>query len=202
MPNYDFPVPRPRGLQGSSPCGQEDPSGNSSCVNGVVIYPLLGRYSLQNGDTYELETIFNPEINAIDIDVPDYVVDSIETIGIGPNTQRYFSWLFGNLISDDSGSDVSGLVKHNIVPTSIGITASWGDLILCDASGGGFTINLPTAVGNAGKEINIKKIDSTGNQIIVNANGTEEIDGQLTQNLVRQYENITIVSDGSNFVII
>lgn len=283
MPNYDFPVPCPRGIKNENvSCNQIDHNGNSSCVNGIIINPLLGRYTTQNGETHELETIFNPNINALDIDVPDYVLDAIETIGLGPNYQRYRDWLFGadgegsigpqgfqgsigsqgfqgsvdlqgfqgpigstgaqgfqgfqgptgSIGSDGAqgfqgligfqgltgpqgfqglvgiqgpvavGDSISSLIKHNIVNTSTDTDASYGDLLICDATGGAITITLPSAINNAGKEINIKKIDSSANQIIVDGNGAETIDGEVTQSISAQHENLTIVSDGSNFIII
>lgn len=74
--------------------------------------------------------------------------------------------------------------------------------VLCNASGGTFTITLPTAVGISGRIYNIKKIDSTGNAVTIDGNAAETIDGDTTKSLNLQNESITIQCDGSNWYII
>ena len=62
-----------------------------------------------------------------------------------------------------------------------------------------FDINLPTAVGASGKMYQIK---NSGTGIItVNADGSETIDGNSTQDLFKD-ESITIISDNANWYII
>jgi hypothetical protein len=75
------------------------------------------------------------------------------------------------------------------------------DVILADASGGAFTLTLPTASGNTGKVFHLKKTDSSTNAVTVDGNGTETIDGATTFLLTGQYSEISIVSDGTNWVI-
>ena len=62
-----------------------------------------------------------------------------------------------------------------------------------------FTVTLPTAVGCAGRIYNIKN-SGTG-VITVDANGTETIDGELTQTL-NQYDNMQIQSTNTNWIIL
>ena len=62
-----------------------------------------------------------------------------------------------------------------------------------------FTVNLPSASSLVGKVYQIKN-SGTGT-ITVDANGSQTIDGDLTQSLA-QDESITIISDGSNWYII
>jgi len=62
-----------------------------------------------------------------------------------------------------------------------------------------FTVTLPTAVGIQGKEYIVK--NSGSGVITVDADGTETIDGDLTQSL-NQYDSLTIVSDNTNWIII
>jgi hypothetical protein len=77
------------------------------------------------------------------------------------------------------------------------------DLILCDASGGAFTITLPTAVGISGKILVIKKTDSTlANHVTIDGSGSETIDGFTTRKLCTQHEALRIVSDGTNWQIL
>lgn len=74
--------------------------------------------------------------------------------------------------------------------------------VLCDATGGVFTVTLPTAVGISGRIYNIKKIDSTGNVVTVDGTASETIDGSLTKLLNLYNESITIQSNGTNWYII
>lgn len=80
-------------------------------------------------------------------------------------------------------------------------TATSGIIVLlCNTTGGTFTITLPTAVSNNAM-ISIKKILGSA-ALTIDANGTETIDGGLTATLNKVYESITLVSDGSNWQII
>lgn len=75
-------------------------------------------------------------------------------------------------------------------------------VITVDASGAARTITLVTAVGNAGLQYTIKKIDSSVNLVIIDGNGSQTIDGTVTISLSRQWEAVTIISDGANWLIV
>lgn len=75
-------------------------------------------------------------------------------------------------------------------------------VILANATSAAFTLTLPSAVGIEGRQYTLKKIDSSANAVTVDANGTQTIDGALTFSLATQYQSITIVSDGANWMII
>lgn len=66
------------------------------------------------------------------------------------------------------------------------------------------TIALPSAVGIAGREYNIKKVSATGGgrTVVIDADDTEQIDGSLTFSLTSQYEAVTVISDGANWWIV
>lgn len=85
---------------------------------------------------------------------------------------------------------------------SAGYTTTAADgMLTVDASGASRTITLVTAVGNAGLQYTIKKIDSSVNTVVIDGNGSQTIDGAVTVSLSRQYEAITIISDGANWLI-
>jgi hypothetical protein len=90
----------------------------------------------------------------------------------------------------------------NIVSKTTTYTATTSDdLILC--SGSAFTVTLYAASGNSGKQIRFKKTDSsTANTITIDGNGSETIDGALTYTLDVQYEEVTLVCDGSNWYVL
>jgi len=79
-------------------------------------------------------------------------------------------------------------------------TSDW--TILCDATSGAITVNLPAATNHTGRVYNIKKTDSSTNNVTVDGNASETIDGSTTQVLYSQWDSITIQCDGSNWHII
>ena len=76
--------------------------------------------------------------------------------------------------------------------------------IVCDATGGAITVDLPAAAGTMfdGKILNIKKTDSSGNAVTIDGNAAETLDGSTTKVISVQYDSIMIQSDGSNWHII
>lgn len=76
------------------------------------------------------------------------------------------------------------------------------DLILCDTSGGAFTITLPTAAGNTGKTLVFKKTTSDTSILTIDGNGAETIDGLANIKMGAQNDFVKIVSDGTNWRII
>lgn len=73
--------------------------------------------------------------------------------------------------------------------------------VLVDASGGAVTITLPAAASGY-YEFRIKKIDSTGLAVTVDANGSELIDGALTQVISSQYVTLVIINSNTAWWII
>lgn len=71
--------------------------------------------------------------------------------------------------------------------------------IMANATTAGFTLTLPTAIGRANKVYKIKKTDITSNVVVIDASGTETIDGLLTWDLRFAEDYIEIVSDGANW---
>jgi hypothetical protein len=78
-------------------------------------------------------------------------------------------------------------------------TALAGDVLLCDASGGAFTVTLPAAATVSGSSISVKKSDASANAVTVDGNAAETIDGAATLALSTQYEAVTLWSDGTNW---
>ena len=75
--------------------------------------------------------------------------------------------------------------------------------ILCDATSGAITVNLPAISSvDTGRIYTIKKMDAAANNITIDGNASETIDGATTQTLTTQYERIQIQNSGSEWVII
>lgn len=76
------------------------------------------------------------------------------------------------------------------------------DVILVDATAGAAIVNLLASANRTGRQIIIKKIDVTANAVTVDPNAAETIDGATTNVLSSQYDSITMVSDGVNWIIV
>lgn len=72
-------------------------------------------------------------------------------------------------------------------------------IVLGDATGGTFTLTLPTAVSASGKVYIMRKIDSSANAVSIATTSSQTIDGEAPTTLALQWEYIQVVSDGSNW---
>jgi hypothetical protein len=75
------------------------------------------------------------------------------------------------------------------------------DFIPCNATSGVFTVTLPAASTASGRQLTIKKTDSTKNAVTIDANSSETIDGATTIALRLQNDSVTIQCDGSNWSV-
>jgi hypothetical protein len=78
-------------------------------------------------------------------------------------------------------------------------TAANREFVLCDATGGAFTVTLPTLTDNLW--VAVKKTDATGNIVTVSPGVSGLIDGSATQTLSTQYDSVDFYCDGSNWHI-
>lgn len=74
--------------------------------------------------------------------------------------------------------------------------------ILADATGGAFTVTLPTAVGITGRLYTVKKIDSSGNVVTVGTTSSQTIDPATTYALSTQWAAVRVVSNGANWFVV
>lgn len=106
----------------------------------------------------------------------------------------------GRLTAAANGSGGSTPVLSVTTQTGSTYTATnANDLIICNPSALQ-TITLFTAAGNTGKVLYIKNISDF--EVVVDANGSQTIDGDLTLSIIAKNAAVTIVSDGSNWFII
>lgn len=97
------------------------------------------------------------------------------------------------------GSSIRTVASKTFADTPY--SASVGEDVIVDASGGDVTVNLPAASGNSGQTILVKKTDSSVNTVTIDGNGTETIDGNLTLVISNQYDSYELVSDGSGWYV-
>ncbi len=110
---------------------------------------------------------------------------------------------FLNRFVRSADENIDFLLRPTLRSVSANYTAVDSDYtILVDATGGARTITLPIASKAKNKVYNIKKIDSSTNNVTVDGNGSETIDGATTYVIINQYESIMIHSDGTAWFII
>jgi hypothetical protein len=106
-----------------------------------------------------------------------------------------------------------GATRYPVVPAASSLfpaqakTANYtltsnDETVLCDATGGAFTITLPTAAGISGKVYQVKKVDAFLPIVTIATTGGETIDDASTLSIRYQYQSYSLVSDGSNWWII
>lgn len=79
---------------------------------------------------------------------------------------------------------------------------TWNTHVDVDASGGAVIINLPTAVGNAGALIELRKVDNSANTVTVVPNGTQTVNGAASLVIYNQYDSYSLRSDGTNVEVV
>lgn len=113
-------------------------------------------------------------------------------------TEGHFS---GTISAAEFKGNLAGTFAVGVTSVSSVYSASITDqIILCtNASTAAYTVTLPTPVGNKGKAISIEKTDDNIIDILLTStSGT--IDGTATSSIGTQYENLKVVSDGTNWV--
>ena len=98
-----------------------------------------------------------------------------------------------------------GLNVHNVITSVVSKTSNYTaaneSIILVDASSGAVTINLPAASGLSGREYTITKTDSSSNNVLIDANASETINGSTVFYLNVQYEQVKLVCTGTSWII-
>ncbi len=115
-------------------------------------------------------------------------IDASQNVGVG--TSSPLSTL------DAQGS--MGLKVSTI--TAATTLNSTHNVVLCNT--GAYTVTLPAAASNTGRTYYIKNIDAQGDDITIDGNSSETIDGSTTYILTSYLQNIKIISDGSNWHVI
>lgn len=83
------------------------------------------------------------------------------------------------------------------------VEADRDKLIRADATSGTLTITLlAAATAGDGFMLAIKKVDSSGNAVVIDGNASETIDGAATLSLSNQYEVAILISNGTSWNVI
>jgi hypothetical protein len=138
----------------------------------------------------KIGTTSNFDFSVITNNVERMRVTSTGNVGIGTATPT-------------STLQVAGSLSMPIATKTASYTVLSSDhTIECNNTAGSITISLPDAVGIAGRIYVIKKISVVGNNVVLDALGTETIDGSLTNTISNQYGCVMIQSDGANWIVL
>ena len=152
---------------------------------------------------FDNDVCWNKNFDFRGIDPPTAQITSSGQLPIGTGGDPAIS--IGVLTSPDSSigigysdPDITLKISNQVVEKTATYTATSSDYFInCTANS--FTVDLPTSSGITGKQYQIKN-SGTG-VITIDADGTETIDGELTQSLI-QDESMTLISNGTNWYII
>ena len=91
---------------------------------------------------------------------------------------------------------------RNIASKSAAYTMDFDDeMIVCDATGGAFSVTLLPVASMSGKVVEIVKKDSSVNVVTIQANAAELIMGLNTQPMALQYDTLRLWCDGTAWYI-
>lgn len=131
------------------------------------------------------------------------ILRSWSMIAAGPISVTGKSYFGNNFINANSTIEIEGSFGPSITSVSATTTLDATHYtVTVDASGAARTINLPAAGGVKRRVYIIKKIDSSANNVTIDGNSTETIDGALTKVINTQWAGFQIQSDGTNWIVI
>jgi hypothetical protein len=116
-------------------------------------------------------------------------IDGSGNVGVGTTTPT-------------STFQVRGSVANSIVTKTATYSATASDYTIVCNNSGAITINLPSASGASGRVYVIKKISAALNNVTIDGQGAETIDGAATKVLMNQYESVMIQCDGTGWYIL
>lgn len=152
-------------------------------ANNIVTSGLTANVRLVSSDANKKLAEVNDLTNFIDGDSHINVTDDSDgTVTI--ETQNLIE--INNITDTDSPYDVS--------------VSAYRSVVIVDASTNAVTVNLPPAANWSGQTIIVKKTDNVNN-VTIQADGTETIDGSNTQTISTQYGSYMLISDGTDIHI-
>jgi hypothetical protein len=108
----------------------------------------------------------------------------------------------GGLGVSGPASFTGGVFYNNQTVTGNTTFAVGGPLVTLVNNSGTATMSLPSAASTSGEIYYIKKISAALNDVVIDPNGAELIDGSATRTLTIQYSSVLIYSNGTAWYII
>lgn len=197
-------------------------AGNGIRVGGSCVNSTTGAYVYRAGTTvaFEIENAGSWEyIQFCNFATPGYTRTATLKVWPDTSTKKIAAVWNSNTAPPlqhfvNCNSGTSGSSWKRIVEKTSNYTATVDDnTILVDCTSGNVTVTLPTAASSKvdnsidggsddlGLILKIKRIDSSGNTVTIDGNGSETIDGSTTQTL-GALEWMQIQSDGVDWWVI
>ena len=183
---------------------------NSSTYTGSGSFNLANAVYLTatSGDLVLGTTTSNPIHFVVNSGATDAAV--IKTTGQlqlnGYTTTSSFSGTAAGYLAFDSSGNVITTANPSAYTvtnqtSAYSVTATSGTIIVkCDTTTAGFTVTLPTAVGNTATII-IKKTVAA-NTLTIGTTSSQTVDGGTTAQIKQQYSSVTLISDNANWQIV
>lgn len=76
------------------------------------------------------------------------------------------------------------------------------DILNGDATSGALTFTLPPVSGRTGKRYTIRKTDSSTNAVIIDGDGSEQVEGAANYELLNAGELVTVLCTGTDWIIV
>ena len=106
-----------------------------------------------------------------------------------------------NTATPNSTLDIQGSIGYKINTITAATTLNQThNVVLCNT--GPYTVTLPAAAANTGKVYYIKSVDAEGDDITIDGNASETIDGATVFVLDPYKHAVRIVSDGANWHVL
>lgn len=182
--------------------------GSGAVVSGRIASGQVGNFHLASGQVQGLVTAGVPNIASGTLGGFELGSGSIVSGRIASGQVGSFHFASGAV---QSGNIASGQlswphfagpqIKTIQVSDSPYTVLALDRTLLCYASGGNITANLPAANTVSGKELIFKKTDLTANTVTIDGNSAETIDEAATAVITTQWTTRSIQSDGSGWYI-
>ncbi|NBS91713.1 hypothetical protein EBS67_17250, partial [bacterium] len=118
------------------------------------------------------------------------------------STTGYVGIAFTSTALPTSSFHVNGSFAANItlITTTLAIDAT--HYVIAAGGTTSYTVTLPTAVGITGRMYQIKKTSASSYTVTVATTSSQTIDGSASLVVTTQYQSYTLISDGSNWLIL
>jgi len=137
-------------------------------------------------------------------------VGTVDTGSLGPEMFPMDAWEFELPSNSEPGVRVKSPwrfqapIKANLI-SSANYTVLDNDFyshLLVTTAASDRTITLPTAADNKGRVLTIGKADSGAGEVIIDGEGSETINGYATVRAGLQYQEVSIISTGTEWMVI
>jgi hypothetical protein len=191
--------------QGDAATDELDTIGSTDSVDGFVLYLRQANDARDITIKHLTGNIFCPR----GYDLPFYQTNNIVCLIYDSVIERWIVVSPATMITSN-GYNTFALENVFQAAMSFAYTTVAADTTLTashycvdvNATAAARTITLPTAVGCAGREYIVCKLDASGNAVTVEGDGAETVNGAANFPLAAQYDTVAVMSTGAEWRVI